>query len=75
MQKLYKKLFLDSERNKKAEANMRGGYAYAEIIGPYGLIQIDSINGEKVGIEIGMTNQVLFSKFYYLQRSNKILGF
>jgi hypothetical protein len=47
----------DSERNHKNFANVRGGYAYAEVLGNWGLLRIDTINGEKVGAEIGMTVQ------------------
>ncbi|MBO2554382.1 hypothetical protein I6M56_20265 [Shewanella algae] len=47
----------ESKRNDKNFNNVRGGYAYAEIFGHWGLLRIDSINGEKVGAEVGMTVQ------------------
>lgn len=47
----------DSERNKKNFIKTRGAYAYAEVLGHWGLIRIDAINGEEVGAEIGMVNQ------------------
>lgn len=37
--------------------NFRGGYAYAELVGPWGMMKIDTINGEKYQGEIGMTAQ------------------
>ena len=57
----------DSERNKKNFLKTRGMYAYAEVLGHWGLIRIDEINGEKVGAEIGMVNQERIKmKFYYV---------
>lgn len=48
----------NTERNQHTgDQNFRAGYAYAEIMGHWGLLQIDSINGEAVGAEIGMTVQ------------------
>ncbi|QLE87344.1 hypothetical protein FLM48_21075 [Shewanella sp. Scap07] len=47
----------ESKRNDKNFNNIRGGYAYAEIFGHWGLLRIDTINGEKVGAEVGMTVQ------------------
>ncbi|MDB2387237.1 hypothetical protein N9W21_07835, partial [Shewanella sp.] len=47
----------ESKRNDKNFNNIRGGYAYAEIFGHWGLLRIDEINGEKVGAEVGMTVQ------------------
>lgn len=47
----------ESKRNDKNFNNIRGGYAYAEIFGNWGLLRIDEINGEKVGAEVGMTVQ------------------
>jgi hypothetical protein len=41
----------------------RGGYLYAEIMGPWGNLRIATIDGEKVGAEIGMTVQ-LSNTFY-----------
>ena len=37
--------------------NFRGGYAYAEILGPWGMLRIDEINGTKFQGEVGITNQ------------------
>ncbi|PXZ07916.1 hypothetical protein DKK70_04460 [Gilliamella apicola] len=48
----------NTERNVNAgDLTFRASYAYAEIMGHWGLLQIDSINGEPVGAEIGMTVQ------------------
>ncbi|GIU40037.1 hypothetical protein TUM4438_00240 [Shewanella sairae] len=47
----------EGKRNDKNFDNIRGGYAYAEIFGHWGLLRIDEINGEKVGAEVGMTVQ------------------
>ncbi|ABV89247.1 hypothetical protein [Shewanella pealeana] len=49
----------ESKRNDKNFDNIRGGYAYAEIFGHWGLLRIDEINGEKVGAEVGMTVQAV----------------
>ena len=49
----------ESKRNDKNFNNIRGGYAYAEIFGHWGLLRIDEINGEKVGAEVGMTVQAV----------------
>ena len=49
----------ESKRNDKNFSNIRGGYAYAEVFGHWGLLRIDQINGEKVGAEVGMTVQVV----------------
>ncbi len=43
----------------------RGGYLYAEVMGPWGNLRIEEIDGEKVGAEIGMTVQ-LFNTSYPL---------
>jgi len=47
----------DSDRNKKNFIKTRGSYGYAEVLGHWGLIRIDSINRVPVGAEIGMVNQ------------------
>lgn len=47
----------DNERNVKNFPATRGGYAYGEVFGNWGLLQIDEINGEKVGAEVGMVVQ------------------
>lgn len=41
----------------------RGGYLYAELMGPWGNLRIKEIDGERVGAEIGMTVQ-LFNTAY-----------
>ncbi|MCZ4305439.1 dimethylsulfonioproprionate lyase family protein [Zoogloeaceae bacterium G21618-S1] len=41
----------------------RGGYLYAELMGPWGNLRIKEIDGETVGAEIGMTVQ-LFNTSY-----------
>lgn len=53
----------DGERNNKNHYTCRGGYAYAEIFGHWGLLRVDEINGEKVGAEIGMTVQAVDSEY------------
>jgi len=55
----------NSERNKRNFKNVRGGYAYAEVFGPWGLLRIEEINGEKVGAEIGMTVQAVNTLYPY----------
>lgn len=55
----------ESKRNDKNYNNIRGGYAYAEILGHWGLLRIDEINGEKVGAEVGMTVQVVDTLYPY----------
>ncbi|WP_051435719.1 hypothetical protein [Shewanella fidelis] len=47
------------------ESAFRAGYAYAEVMGKWGLLQIDKINGEEVGAEIGMTVQRMDSFYPY----------
>jgi hypothetical protein len=55
----------DSERNKRNFLNIRGGYAYAEVFGHWGLLRIDEINGEKVGAEVGMVTQSVDTFYPY----------
>ena len=55
----------DSERNKRNFFNIRGGYAYAEVFGHWGLLRIDEINGEKVGAEVGMVTQSVNTFYPY----------
>ncbi|ADG94415.1 conserved hypothetical protein [Arcobacter nitrofigilis DSM 7299] len=55
----------ESKRNEKNFLIIRGGYAYAEILGHWGLLRIDEINGQKVGAEVGMTVQVVDSLYPY----------
>ena len=64
----------DSERNKKNFLKTRGMYAYAEVLGHWGLIRIDEINGEKVGAEIGMVNQERIQmRIYYVINHNVMI--
>ncbi len=55
----------DSERNKRNFVNIRGGYAYAEVFGHWGLLRIDEINGQKVGAEVGMVAQTVGTFYPY----------
>lgn len=55
----------ESKRNDKNFNNIRGGYAYAEVFGHWGLLRIDEINGQKVGAEIGMTVQSVDTFYPY----------
>lgn len=55
----------ESKRNDKNFNNIRGGYAYAEVLGHWGLLRIDEINGEKVGAEVGMTVQSVDTLYPY----------
>lgn len=57
--------YADSE--KAHNVRFRGGYAYAEVMGPWGLLRIKSIDGEPVGAEIGMTIQLndTFYPYHY----------
>ncbi|MFL1895264.1 hypothetical protein ACJRPK_06150 [Aquimarina sp. 2-A2] len=54
-----------SERNSKNFKNTRGGYAYGEIFGHWGLLRIETINGEKVGAEVGMVVQAVNTFYAY----------
>lgn len=47
-----------ADAKKVHNDRFRGGYAYAEVMGPWGLLRIKSIDGESVGAEIGMTIQL-----------------
>jgi hypothetical protein len=55
----------ESKRNDKNFNNIRGGYAYAEIFGHWGLLRIDEINKQKVGAEVGMTVQSVDTLYPY----------
>lgn len=59
----------DSERNKRNFMEVRGGYAYGEILGHWGLLRIDEIGGHKVGAEVGMTVQMVNSLYPYHNHS------
>ena len=43
----------------------RGGYLYAEVMGPWGNLRIKAIDGETVGAEIGMTVQLFDTSYPY----------
>jgi hypothetical protein len=43
----------------------RGGYLYAELMGPWGNLRIKEIDGETVGAEIGMTVQLFNTSYPY----------
>lgn len=43
----------------------RGGYLYAEVVGPVGLLRVDSIEGEPFNLELGMTVQISDSWYPY----------
>lgn len=55
----------ESERNERNFTDTRGGYAYGEILGHWGLLRIDEINGQKVGAEVGMTVQAVNTLYPY----------
>ncbi|WP_421899462.1 dimethylsulfonioproprionate lyase family protein [Maridesulfovibrio sp.] len=52
-----------AESEKAWNKDIRGGYLYAEIMGPWGNLRIDTIDGETVGSEIGMTAQLNNSSY------------
>jgi hypothetical protein len=52
-----------AENPQAGSDRFRGGYLYAEMMGPWGNLRIAEIDGEKVGAEIGMTVQ-LSNTFY-----------
>ena len=52
-----------AENPAAGSERFRGGYLYAEVMGPWGNLRIKEIDGEKVGAEIGMTVQ-LFNTSY-----------
>lgn len=45
------------DRPEAGNDAFRGGYAYAELMGPFGMLKIDQIDGEVFQGEIGLTNQ------------------
>jgi len=55
----------NSDRNKRNFDDIRGGYAYAEVLGHWGLLRIDTINKEKVGAEVGMVVQQVDTFYPY----------
>ncbi len=54
-----------AENKEARNERFRGGYLYAEVMGPWGNLRIDEIDGEKVGAEIGMTAQLFNSSYPY----------
>jgi hypothetical protein len=52
-----------AENKAAGSERFRGGYLYAEVMGPWGNLRIKEIDGETVGAEIGMTAQ-LFNTTY-----------
>ena len=57
---------------KAINPRFRGGYAYAEVMGPWGLLRIKEIDGELVGAEIGMTIQVDSFYPYHFHHSQEL---
>lgn len=58
-----------AENPSAGSSRFRGGYAYAEVMGPWGALRIQTIDGESVGAEIGMTVQMAgtFYPFHFHQ--------
>jgi len=54
-----------AENPKAGSDRFRGGYLYAEVMGPWGNLRIKEIDGEKVGAEIGMTVQLFNTSYPY----------
>lgn len=54
-----------AENEKARNERFRGGYLYAEVMGPWGNLRIAEIDGERVGAEIGMTAQLFNSSYPY----------
>ncbi|MCG8530831.1 MAG: dimethylsulfonioproprionate lyase family protein [Desulfovibrionales bacterium] len=52
-----------AENEKAWNKFFRGGYLYAEVMGPWGNLRVDTIDGEKVDAEIGMTVQINNSSY------------
>lgn len=52
-----------AENEEGRNERFRGGYLYAEVMGPWGNLRIEEIDGEPVGAEIGMTVQVFDSSY------------
>ena len=61
-----------AENPKAINERFRGGYAYAEIMGPWGLLRIKEIEGELVGAEVGMTIQVESFYPYHFHHSQEL---
>lgn len=54
-----------AENENARNDRFRGGYVYAEVMGPWGNLRIAEIDGEPVGAEIGMTAQLFDSSYPY----------
>lgn len=54
-----------AENPNAGSDRFRGGYLYAEVMGPWGNLRIKEIDGEKVGAEIGMTAQLFNTSYPY----------
>ncbi len=54
-----------AENPKAGSERFRGGYLYAEVMGPWGNLRIKEIDGETVGAEIGMTVQLFNTSYPY----------
>lgn len=54
-----------AENENARNDRFRGGYLYAEVMGPWGNLRIAEIDGERVGAEIGMTAQLFNSSYPY----------
>lgn len=52
-----------AENENARNDRFRGGYLYAEVMGPWGNLRIAEIDGESVGSEIGMTAQLFNSSY------------
>ena len=61
-----------AENPKAINERFRGGYAYAEVMGPWGLLRIKEIGGELVGAEVGMTIQVESFYPYHFHHSQEL---
>ncbi len=61
-----------AENPKAINERFRGGYAYAEVMGPWGLLRIKEIEGELVGAEVGMTIQVESFYPYHFHHSQEL---
>ena len=61
-----------AEADKAINARFRGGYSYAEVMGPWGLLRIKEIDGELVGAEIGMTIQLESFYPYHFHHSQEL---
>lgn len=54
-----------AENENARNERFRGGYLYAEVMGPWGNLRIAEIDAEPVGAEIGMTAQLFNTSYPY----------